>query len=98
MGPLPGDRRSLDPQPRRARWRWVCQPGGYRGACSDLENASCRSERGVVAVGVAVRDGSGAAVAALSVSMPSVRYEKRSLPRYVAVLRSAAAELGRELA
>ncbi|WP_245555941.1 IclR family transcriptional regulator [Nocardia cerradoensis] len=57
-----------------------------------------RSERGVVAVGVAVRDGSGAAVAALSVSMPSVRYEKRSLPRYVAVLRSAAADLGRDLA
>ncbi|MBF6139043.1 IclR family transcriptional regulator [Nocardia farcinica] len=56
-----------------------------------------RSERGVVAVGVAVRDGSGTAVAALSVSMPAVRYDNRSLPRYVAALRAAAAGLQREL-
>ncbi|MEV5647297.1 IclR family transcriptional regulator [Nocardia sp. NPDC052254] len=56
-----------------------------------------RSERGVVAVGVAVRDGSGNAVAALSVSMPSVRYDKRSLPRYVGALRAAAARLERGL-
>lgn len=56
-----------------------------------------RSERGVVAVGVAVRDDSGAAVAALSVSMPSIRYDKRSLPRYVGALRAAAARLEREL-
>ncbi|SLI66118.1 IclR family transcriptional regulator [Mycobacteroides abscessus subsp. abscessus] len=56
-----------------------------------------RSERGVVAVGVAVRDGSGTAVAALSVSMPAVRYDNRSLPRYVAALRAAAAGLRREL-
>ncbi|WP_299541408.1 IclR family transcriptional regulator C-terminal domain-containing protein [uncultured Streptomyces sp.] len=34
-----------------------------------------RSERGPVAVGVPVRDRDGAAVAGLSVSMPSVRYD-----------------------
>lgn len=56
-----------------------------------------RSERGVVAVGAPVRE-DGAMVAALSVSMPSVRYDKHALPRYVAALRSAAAELERDLA
>lgn len=56
-----------------------------------------QSEKGVIAVGVPVRDGGGTAAAALSVSMPSVRYEKESLPSYVGHLRAVAAELEREL-
>ncbi|MFE7719683.1 IclR family transcriptional regulator [Nocardia rhizosphaerihabitans] len=56
-----------------------------------------RSERGVVAVGVAVRDRGAAAVAALSVSMPSIRYDKQALPRYVATLRAAATRLEHDL-
>ncbi|SEG52786.1 IclR family transcriptional regulator, pca regulon regulatory protein [Actinacidiphila yanglinensis] len=51
-----------------------------------------RSERGLVAVGVPVRDPGGTAVAGLSLSMPSVRYERARLPALVATLsRSAAA-------
>jgi len=57
-----------------------------------------RSEHGVVAVGVPLRDGEGTAVAALSVSMPSVRYDKQGLPRLVAVLQRAAARISADLA
>ncbi|GGL41015.1 IclR family transcriptional regulator [Nocardia jinanensis] len=55
------------------------------------------SERGVVAVGVAVRDAEGMSHAGLSVSMPSVRYDRNQLPTLVATLhRSAdAIEAGR---
>lgn len=49
-----------------------------------------RSEKGVVAVGVPVRDSAGTAVAGLSVSMPSVRYERERLPALVSVLKAAA--------
>ncbi|KQW47349.1 transcriptional regulator [Nocardioides sp. Root1257] len=49
-----------------------------------------RSEKGVVAVGVPVRDADGSALAGLSVSMPSVRYDKAELPRLVATLQAAA--------
>ncbi|MDX3086673.1 MULTISPECIES: IclR family transcriptional regulator [Streptomyces] len=56
-----------------------------------------RSERGLVAVGVPVRDGSGATVAGLSVSMPSVRYEPRALRSLVATLSGAARALERDL-
>ncbi|MGW0180936.1 IclR family transcriptional regulator [Nocardia sp. NPDC003345] len=48
------------------------------------------SERGVVAVGVPVRDADGTALAGLSVSMPSVRYEPTRLPTLVATLHRAA--------
>ncbi|GAA2344977.1 IclR family transcriptional regulator [Dactylosporangium salmoneum] len=48
------------------------------------------SERGVVAIGVAVHDADGAALAGLSISMPSVRYDRRQLPALVATLREAA--------
>ncbi|NKY54771.1 IclR family transcriptional regulator [Nocardia flavorosea] len=48
------------------------------------------SERGVVAVGVPVRDAAGAAVAGLSVSMPSVRYDRNRLAPLVATLHRAA--------
>jgi DNA-binding IclR family transcriptional regulator len=44
------------------------------------------SERGVVAVGRAVREQTGAAVAGVSVSMPSVRYDRRHLRSILAAL------------
>ncbi|WP_320774575.1 IclR family transcriptional regulator [Streptomyces sp. CRN 30] len=49
-----------------------------------------RSERGLVAVGVPVHGRDGAAVAGLSVSMPSVRYEPRRLRELVSTLEAAA--------
>jgi DNA-binding IclR family transcriptional regulator len=56
-----------------------------------------RSERGVVAVGVPVRL-DGEAVAALSIFMPSVRYDKRQLPALVGTLRTAVAGMEQDLA
>ncbi|MEU3656189.1 IclR family transcriptional regulator [Streptomyces sp. NPDC032161] len=49
-----------------------------------------RTERGVVAVGCAVKDRAGATTAALSVSMPGVRYSPRMLKPLTAALTSAA--------
>lgn len=49
-----------------------------------------RSERGVVAVGRLVRNVDGTAVAGVSVSMPSVRYDPHRLPALVAALGVAA--------
>lgn len=49
-----------------------------------------RSERGIVAVGVPVQGGDGAPVAGLSVSCPSVRYDRHQLPALVDELRRAA--------
>lgn len=57
-----------------------------------------RSERGLTAVGVPVRADTGAAVAGLAVSMPSVRYDRHRLPTLVSTLRSAAHELETDLA
>ncbi len=48
------------------------------------------SERGVVALGVAVRGVDGRAQAGLAVSMPSVRYDRHRLPSIVAALNRAA--------
>lgn len=56
-----------------------------------------RSEKGVVAIGVPVRDPDGTAVAGLSVSMPSVRYDKADLPRLVSTLQAAADDLEDDL-
>lgn len=56
-----------------------------------------RSERGVVAVGCRVRNRGGQAVADLSVSMPSVRYEPQNLPGLVAAIRFAARAIGADL-
>jgi DNA-binding IclR family transcriptional regulator len=50
-----------------------------------------RSERGIVAVGVPVQGEDGSAVAGLSVSMPSVRYDRHRLPVLVETLKRAAA-------
>ncbi|WP_340539036.1 IclR family transcriptional regulator [Nocardioides sp. GXZ039] len=57
-----------------------------------------RSERGVVAVGVPVHRADGELLAGLSVSMPSVRYDKEHLPTLVRTLRATAAALERDLA
>lgn len=56
-----------------------------------------RSERGVVAVGCRVRNPAGAAIAGLSVSMPSVRYEPQNLPALVAAIRFAARAIEADL-
>jgi DNA-binding IclR family transcriptional regulator len=57
-----------------------------------------RSERGLVAVGVPVRDQDGTAVAGLSVSMPSMRYDPHRLQPLVAALDAAAHALEKDLA
>ncbi|WP_245546109.1 IclR family transcriptional regulator [Nocardia higoensis] len=48
------------------------------------------SERGVVAIGVPVRGADGKALAGLSISMPSVRYDRHELPGLVATLHRSA--------
>ncbi|MFF4081577.1 IclR family transcriptional regulator [Streptomyces sp. NPDC001777] len=57
-----------------------------------------RSERGLIAVGVPVRDPDGTALAGLSVSMPGVRYDPRRLQSLVAALHAAARGLEDDLA
>lgn len=57
-----------------------------------------RSERGLVALGVPVRDAAGVALAGLSVSMPSVRYDPARLQSLVAALTAAARGIEAELA
>ena len=57
-----------------------------------------RSERGLTAVGVPVRDRAGGVLAGLSVSLPSVRYDPVRLRSLVATLESAAHALERDLA
>ncbi|MFJ2305382.1 IclR family transcriptional regulator [Streptomyces sp. NPDC087787] len=57
-----------------------------------------RSERGLIAVGVPVRDRDGTALAGLSVSMPTVRYDPRSLQSLVATLDAATRALETDLA
>lgn len=52
-----------------------------------------RSERGLVAVGVPVRDRDGTALAGLSVSLPSVRYDRHRLRQLVATLQATARAL-----
>ena len=56
-----------------------------------------RSERGVVAVGVPVRDRDGTPLAGLSISMPSVRYDRKGLPHIVSTLTHAARALEADL-
>ncbi|GIH66998.1 IclR family transcriptional regulator [Microbispora siamensis] len=57
-----------------------------------------RSERGVVAVGVPVRAPDGTALAGLSVSMPSGRYDKHRLPSLVDTLSRVAGAIEADLA
>ena len=53
------------------------------------------SESGVCAVGMCVRDGAGEAVAALSVSAPSVRYNPERARVFVRELRATLNALSR---
>jgi DNA-binding IclR family transcriptional regulator len=55
------------------------------------------AERGVTALGVAVRDSDGHAIAGLSVSMPSVRFETSRIPMWIAALSSTAAQIASAL-
>lgn len=57
-----------------------------------------RSEKGVVAVGVPLREADGKAVAGLSVSMPSVRYDRTMLRELVGVLHGSARAIEADLA
>lgn len=56
-----------------------------------------RSERGLAAVGRAVLDRDGDPAAAVSVSMPTVRYRKERIPELVAALTVAAEAITRQL-
>ena len=49
-----------------------------------------RSERGVSAIGVPIKDPEGMSIAAVSISMPSVRYVRTELPSWVARLTAVA--------
>lgn len=57
-----------------------------------------RSERGLVAVGVPVRGVDAVALAGVSVSMPSVRYDSAHLQAVVATLNAAARAMEADLA
>jgi DNA-binding IclR family transcriptional regulator len=56
-----------------------------------------RSERGLAAVGVPVRDAADDTVAAVSLSMPTVRYEPERVGGIVAALKAAAKAISRRL-
>ncbi|MEV7009230.1 IclR family transcriptional regulator [Streptosporangium sp. NPDC051022] len=56
-----------------------------------------RTERGVVAMGCAVKDRTGAPVAALSISMPSARYSPKLLKPLAAAITAAADAITRAL-
>jgi len=56
-----------------------------------------RSERGLIAVGVPVRDRDGTVLAGLSVSMPGVRYDPKRLQSLVATLEAAAHAIDEDL-
>jgi IclR family transcriptional regulator, acetate operon repressor len=77
-GMTDGERRSLVSELRRVR---------EQGYAENIEE----SESGVCAVGICVRDGAGEALAALSVSAPSVRYTPERARLFVRELRTAVA-------
>ena len=55
------------------------------------------TERGLTAIGVPVRDGSGKAVAAISVAIPTARFDRAKVPSIVAALHGAASRGQRAL-
>ena len=57
-----------------------------------------RTEAGVTAVGRAIRAGEGPAVAAISLSMPSLRFTRDRLTQLVAALAVTARDIERDLA
>ena len=56
-----------------------------------------RTETGVTAVGRAARIEGGRAEAAVSVSLPTARYSRTTLPRLVAALAVTTTDIEREL-
>ncbi|MFE7467425.1 IclR family transcriptional regulator [Streptomyces sp. NPDC057499] len=90
-GPHP-DRPADGPDP--ARLRTELKRLSRNGFAVNKE----RSERGLIAIGVPVRDRDGTALAGLSVSMPSVRYDPHQLPATVTALNAAARALEDDLA
>ena len=78
-------RRALRRETRLARRR------GYA-----LNNG--RTERGVTAVGRAVRRADGRAEAAVLISLPTARYSRTTLPQLVGALAATTADIERDLA
>ncbi|NRN67940.1 HTH-type transcriptional repressor AllR [Kibdelosporangium sp. 4NS15] len=56
-----------------------------------------RTEAGVTAVGRALRDAAGKPVAAVSIAMPTARYDRTRLPEWVALLTATASAIERTL-
>lgn len=80
-----GDHPDLD-RPDLDRLRNELRAVRRSGVALNLE----RSERGVVAAGRAVTNGAGATVAAVSVSMPSVRHTPERMAEVITALTTAA--------
>jgi DNA-binding IclR family transcriptional regulator len=57
-----------------------------------------RTEAGVTAVGRALRDAGGTPVAAVSVAMPTARYDRTRLPEWVALLTATTSAIERAVA
>lgn len=57
-----------------------------------------RTEAGVTAIGRALRDTAGAPVAAVSIAMPTARYDRARLPEWVAQLTATTAAIERAVA
>jgi DNA-binding IclR family transcriptional regulator len=87
------DHRNRPDPPDMARLHADLRATRRTGVAVNLE----RSERGLVALGVAVHDADGDPVAAVSVSMPTVRYRKDAVPEIVGALGAAAAAVTRNL-
>ncbi|MFI7111424.1 IclR family transcriptional regulator [Nonomuraea sp. NPDC050227] len=90
----PGDRGDpAEELPDLARLRRDLRSVRHSGVALNLE----RTERGVVAVGCPVKGRDGATGAALSISMPSVRYSPKEIKPLVAALTAAADAISRAL-
>jgi IclR family acetate operon transcriptional repressor len=56
------------------------------------------TEQGLTALGLAIRDGAGTAVAAISLALPSARFDRDRLPTWVGALSATATLIGQDLA
>ena len=83
-----------DQQPDRGALRREALLARRRGYA--LNNG--RTERGVTAVGRAVRRADGRAEAAVSISLPTARYSRTTLPQLVGALAATTADIERDLA
>jgi IclR family transcriptional regulator, acetate operon repressor len=83
-----------DRQPDRGALRREARLARRRGYA--LNNG--RTERGVTAVGRVVRRADGRAEAAVSISLPTARYSRTTLPQLVGALAATTADIERDLA